>query len=1251
MIYYKLEYVLILLQGPESEMKNNELQNKRRKGAAALCALLLSAVMIIGCGCTPHEGGDQTTVPTTTVPADTGNGQTPGPGPSAYDGIVISKVYGNGGGNNSACEHSFIELMNTAESPVGLGGLAVYYRTGEKSEYISFELPDTELAEGHSYLIRGASASKKTSKYDTANEVIRIEEFDAEWDVALNNKDIKLVLAPAGLKLSTATLPEKLPGIVSYFVASDVLDVDTGYVTGISKNKVAVRTALKRDSGYYLQNLTKSTTEKLEQIVPVTSDGKRAAVIGSKLEEVRFSHTAGFYSEPLDLELAAPEGYDTIYYTIDGSDPSTSNTRKKYVKTIELADTANSSFGRTYVVGLHYVGNIASPTPSMIGAHVIKACAYNGESYTGVYTNSYFISSKMAEYGVTVMSVSLVKSEMFGNPGFYHNFNASSNEPNTRGKAFLEVFDENGIRRGYSNVELSISGHGSSGTGMRSMKVFFKGSENIADGTESKLNFDLFDGYAKNCKGQSITDFSRLLLRNSGNDCGNSYIRDSFMQRVSRTMYSDTMAYAPVLVFINGDFWGVYNARERYSGDYVQSHYGIDKDNVALIESDYSQVHTNQNAPFIVTSGLDDDADDFNELVEFIRHNSLEIPENYEYVLGKIDVDSLMDLFISRIYFSALDFPGNNIKVWRNRAADDPSGADNRWHFCMLDMDMGISFYKDANNTTENSNCFGWLGSDGTVASTIIHRLLANSSFRVRFLARFYQVLNDVYVPELMERELDGIVAEREPVVYLLTERWGARTDYYKTAISDMRKFIKNRYNYALNFLCSYFGVSENYLISISGSYVSVKFSEKRLNVSVNGEQVYSPHTEKFEQSLTFDVSAQAKEGFELVAVIFTDVNGKVSRYEGGTARITTDVSGEVSFETKKLAVAADLTVRPGIVAGGCEMYYLSPEGKLYAWGSNSNNVLGAGASEQVVTTPKLVRENVARIEICHGNDLENGNDSISAAILTLDGDIFTIGASVINGLNTSSSWTLVEYDGVPAEISVGFDHLLVLDKDGSVWGIGNNSYGQLGKENEGGTATSFTKIADNAVMISAGRRNSAYIDQSGDCYILGDARWNKFRESVDNITTPYKLLSGVSYIASGEHELLMVTEDGKLYYAGWRTVNGFSQGSGSYGAQPISVNGVVKAAIHHGDIAILTKNGALYGYGINSGNCLGGPAVDGSAIMLVKNGAKDAAAGYAFIAYLDSDGVIRINGSNAQGQAGDGTVSEYVSWSVVEIK
>ena len=1225
------------------------LFSKPKKINLAVFALVLCAAMVFGYGCDHNSA--VTTDDTTNTSPFTGTDDIPEPELSEYDGLVISKVYGNGGSNTSACEHSFIELTNTKDEPLDLGCLSLYYRTGKKGEYNAYRLPSFSLQGGKSFLIRGASASKRTSKYDTSCEVIRVEDYDAEWDIALNNKDIKLILAPAGRKYDKDKAPETLPGVISYFVAAEEYVFDTGYVSDYSKNKVAIRTALKRDSGYYLQNLTKSTSEKLLQTVPVTSDGKRGTVVCSKLDEVKFSAAAGFYTEPVALELTAPEGYGTVYYTFDGSDPLTSTTRREYRSPITLDDTTSTKFGRTYTKGLSYVGHIASPTNEMIGCHVIKAAAFNGEEYTGVYTNSYFISSKMAEYGVTVMSVTLEKEQMFGDPGFYHNFNPSSNDPNTRGEAFLEVFDENGVRRGYSNVELAVSGHGSSGTGMRSMKVFIKGSGNESDGTDPKLNFDLFDGYAKNSKGQSITDFSRLLLRNSGNDCGNSYIRDAYMQRVSRAMYVDSMAYTPVLVFINGDFWGIYNARERYSGDYVESHYGIDKDNVALIESDYSLVHVDQNAPFIVTSGLEDDADDFNALVDFIRHNSLEDEENYKYVLSQIDVDSLSDLFICRVYFSSLDFPGNNIKAWRDRTSDGTKDDNNKWHFVLLDLDMGISFYKGANDTTERSDYIGWLGSMGTVASSIMCRLLENKTFRTRFMARYYQVLNEIYVPSLMEADLDNIVAERAPIEYLQSQRWGASMDSYNTSISDMRQFVQNRNGYALHFLCSYFGVTEEYLIGISGNYLSLEYSEARLNVTVNGERVSGSWSQKFDDSLTVDIKAEAKEGFELKAIVFRSINGKVTVFEGNTAKITTDVSGEISFETKKIARQSDLTVRSGIVAGGCQTYYLLPDGTLYAWGGNGNNVLGAGASNATVTEPRIVYENVAQIEICHSNDYENNNANVAAAILTKDGDIYTSGASVIPGVNTGSSWTLLEYDGTPVEISVGYDHLLVLDKDGSVYGIGNNSYGQLGKENEGGAVTRFIKIADNAVTISAGRRNSAYVDTNGDCYVLGDGRWHKFRDSEENITTPYKLLSGVSYITSGEHELLMVTESGELYYAGWRTVQGFSQGSGGHGAQKLSVKGVSKAAIHFGDIAIMTESGALYVYGLNNGGCIGEAVTGGAPAMLIKDGVKDVCAGFAFIAYLDKDGKIRINGSNAEGQAGNGKTSEYVSWSTVSIK
>ena len=81
-----------------------------------------------------------------------------------------------------------------------------------------------------------------------------------------------------------------------------------------------------------------------------------------------------------------------------------------------------------------------------------------------------------------------------------------------------------------------------------------------------------------------------------------------------------------------------------------------------------------------------------------------------------------------------------------------------------------------------------------------------------------------------------------------------------------------------------------------------------------------------------------------------------------------------------------------------------------------------------------------------------------------------------------------------------------------------------------------------------------------------------------------------------------------------------------------------------------MTESGALYGYGINKGNCIDAPAVGGTPSLLVRDGVKDAAAGYAFIAYLAADGSVRVNGSGAEGQAGSGTVSDYVSWAAVKI-
>ena len=365
--------------------------------------------------------------------------------------------------------------------------------------------------------------------------------------------------------------------------------------------------------------------------------------------------------------------------------------------------------------------------------------------------------------------------------------------------------------------------------------------------------------------------------------------------------------------------------------------------------------------------------------------------------------------------------------------------------------------------------------------------------------------------------------------------------------------------------------------------------------------------------------------------------------------------SGTFSIEASKNSAGnTGITVHPGITAAGYTIYYLDESGKLYGWGYNCNNILDAGVAVTSVTKPRFIMDNVARISVCKSNDNENSNfAAITAAVLTLDGEIYSIGSNgpALGRTAGAPGWGIVDFSGDAVDISVGFDHLLVLDKSGVLWGIGNNSYGQLGTANYGNSTSSFQRIATNVTDISAGRRNTAYLNANGDCFILGDGRWNKFNNGTDNFTTPYKLLSGVSYIESGEHEMILVTEDGKLYYAGWRDLASFTQGSGSHGAALLESKNVASASILFSNMLILMKDGTVRVYGLNQGNGIGGATVNGVTADLDLGGTvKGVAAGYGFSAFLMNDGKVKILGENNFGQHGNGSTSEVTGFSTVTV-
>lgn len=1176
------------------------------------------------------------------------------PGDSAaYKGVLIHSVYGTGKkGAEALISNGYVQLYNKSGKDIALTGASLYYKSDGNNPFDQFVFPEGAIIPaGGYYLVR----TNAPSDFDPNNAVMKIEHCDAEWGIYLDNKEIRLLLAPSGWSIDRDEDITVFDDAVSVFVATMEYHTSVYSLYDLSRNKVAVRTAMEEYSGYHTVNLTRAATPELRDLRTRTSNGTVNEVAASKLNEVLFSQDAGIYDKSFILNLSAKSGY-TIYYTTDGTDPSlaSNRNRKKYTTGIMLSDTSAMGWGPL-------TRSWSSPSVStQVGAHVIKAYATNGSESTDVFTNTYFITDDLEKYGVSIMSFSMPKDEVIGSQGFYNNFmlTGSITGERRRGVAIMEVFDPEGERVGNSRVEMAVSGNGSSGWGMKSLRIYLKGAMNQDCGLESNLNYDIFGGTAKDAWGQAITSFSRFMIRNSGNDCGTSYIRDAYMQSTAAGLNVDIMATTSTLVFINGEFWGVYNFRERYSPEYVESHYGVSKDNVTVVESDYSQVHTNTNADFVVSSGIEGDQDPFNQMVQYMREHNLADQQYYDYIASQMDIDSFIDMWVVRLFYVARDWPENNIKIWRNKNPDDPSGFDTKWHFTLLDLDMGLSFY---DFTTERENFF-WAFDSNSVCGTMMRALMKNEGFKQQFMLRYFDVVNNHMTPEYLTAMFDEMYAERDPLMKLQQGRWNSDAGFtyskWQTEANKIRSFIKNRVPYALDHFYRYFGISESDMEHLAQKKVTVSFHSGRADVTINGEAVQNGTVIKLEQgeTKTLNIVAIPKEGYVITSITFTDKEGNVHTVEGGQLVLKTGKSGSVSIASQRLVSDPDAFKNATLVAGATYMFYLTGDGDLYAWGDNRFGVLGIGPSPTVVETPTYVMSGVAKVVTSAANAYENGDTTFSTAILTTDGRLFTVGRNTCGqlgrgGTSDDANLGLVELSFKVADVSLGHDHMLLVDEKGNLWGIGSNAYGALGTTNLGGNVSSFVKLDTGVAFASAGRRSTVYVKNDGTLWGVGDNRWKKMSQNHgDQIHAPVQILKDVEFLDSGEHQVLAVDHTGQLYYSGWRTLHGFNQGGGNNPTFVPVMKNAKKADIYFGNMVVLSEDGKAYVYGLNTENGLGNNAYTDGTPRQVLEGVQDVAAGYGFTAYLMEDGTLRVQGNNSYGQAGNGTTGGTVHMSEIDM-
>ncbi|MFN6946946.1 MAG: CotH kinase family protein, partial [Cytophagaceae bacterium] len=377
---------------------------------------------------------------------------------------------------------------------------------------------------------------------------------------------------------------------------------------------------------------------------------------------------------------------------------------------------------------------------------------------------------------------------------------------------------------------------------------------------------------------EELTSFRRFMLRNSGNDNQHSLFRDAYMQSLVSHLTVDQQAYRPSIVFINGEYWGVHNLRERIDRHYLASHYGLDEENFTILSGGGW-----------MDEGDPGDEEHYTSMISYISTNDPADPAVYEYVQERIDPENFIDYQAFKIFINNTDWPGNNIRFWRYKTTFDPDaspGGDGRWRWIIFDTDFGFSLYKSAqdnehsvhHNTLEFATEAAGPGWPNPPWSTLLlRRLLRNEEFRNKFISRFSDQLNSSFKTERMLDLLTEMSSVVEPLVeehhHRWNRPWGGKAGWQED-IDKMKEYAQLRPAYQVQHLRDYFDLSEPELLTVDVyGNGRVKVNSLLIDENTPGiEDVPYPWSGAYFPEIAVNITAVPDLGYR-----FTGWNGNVS--------------------------------------------------------------------------------------------------------------------------------------------------------------------------------------------------------------------------------------------------------------------------------------------------------------------------------------------------------------------------------------
>lgn len=622
---------------------------------------------------------------------------------------------------------------------------------------------------------------------------------------------------------------------------------------------------------------------------PMDSTGKDVGAVDiNTAPHITFSHPSGFYEISQKITLSCNIEGAVIYYTLDGSAPSKESVL--YQEPIVVEERTGTSNLLSAQTGIS-AGNDYIPDYPVDKANVIRAIAYlpNG-STTPFAQATYFINLDAKKYGeVPIISLCTEFENLFDyEKGIYvlgktydewmaedpsradiDGWQREGNYSN-RGREWeraisVEFITRDGSAGFVQQMGVRIMGGASRNQAQKSLKLIAR-----EEYGEKNLRYELIPGNLDE-EGRVIDKYKSFVLRVGGNDADFARMRDPYLQALVHDADFVTQQTTPCVVFINGEYWGMYTITEDYTDNHFENNYGVDNKNVIVIKRGELEEGNEENTK---------DLNLFRDMFLYITRNDMAEPVFYEAACELVDMDSFADYFAFELYIANEDtvFENNNWRMWRVREDDMATEySDGRWRFAAYDNDFSTGIYAGADSAFEDNISHRIAKSTEKERKRniknydtieLFRSLMGNEEFRSKLILALCDMRNIYFAPrytyELMEEMSPAYLQLMPDTFRRFGPDWVADQNvkkYYAGKVEELSQYLSNRYTVMPEIIREAFALGKASKLAITtndASMGTVLLNHRELDLRYGFSGMYFGET-------TVSVQAVPAEGHKFV--------------------------------------------------------------------------------------------------------------------------------------------------------------------------------------------------------------------------------------------------------------------------------------------------------------------------------------------------------------------------------------------------